>query len=103
VYASSHDGANICAVSRPRATPYVEYTQPEIGGEDRHEVYANARHIATFCPERVIALLEFVQAWDALDTYTPRTENMCWTGEEISRQERLRNDVLAKRRALDEA
>jgi len=64
---------------------------------------ANAHHIATFSPARVIALLEFVQAWDAVDTYTPRTVNMRWTGEEISRQARLRNDVIAKRRALDEA
>ena len=64
---------------------------------------ANAHHIATFSPARVIALLEFVQAWDAWrehDRTKPTYDELVqWVERGIELEQRLE----AKRRALDES
>jgi hypothetical protein len=63
---------------------------------------ANARHIATFSPARVIALLEFVQAWDAVEAHkADDSDEEFWVWME--RDDELQAALHAKRRALDEA
>lgn len=42
----SEDGGTIAAVSDPRATPDIKYTELGIGAEDFHEACANAEFIA---------------------------------------------------------
>jgi hypothetical protein len=46
VYAPGPNGANICAISEPRATTAVQYTRVAIGSPDSAEVVANATLIA---------------------------------------------------------
>jgi hypothetical protein len=93
----------------------LEASQPYVGvSSDDELIYeifcngaqhrANARHIATFSPARVIALLEFVQAWDALEAFEADDETPT-LADRISECElsgQLMEAVYAKRRALDE-
>jgi len=63
----------------------------------------NAIHIATFSPARVIALLEFVQAWDAWEKFEIEVGAFASVFDALEESGLLRADLLAKRRALDEA
>lgn len=42
IYAPGPHGANICAVSEPRATTHVAYSELQVGSKDFHEACANA-------------------------------------------------------------
>jgi len=64
---------------------------------------ANAHHIATFSPARVIALLEFVQAWDALQAHKLTSPTYDDLIQWVHREQALEAAVEAARRALDEA
>ncbi len=46
VYAPGENGGNVCEVSEPRGSDYVEHVPVELGSKDREEAYANARLIA---------------------------------------------------------
>ena len=70
------------------------------------DVWADAdvidRYNAAFRPARVIALLEFVQAWDAHQNFENYSEDMD-VFEAIDKADKLVAEIFAKRRALDEA
>ena len=42
IYAPGENGANICAMSEPRARKEVGYTEPELGTKAQAEISANA-------------------------------------------------------------
>ncbi len=47
IYSPGENGANICAMSEPRARTEVGYTRPELGSEAREEIWANSELIIT--------------------------------------------------------
>ena len=79
--------------------PQYKYETATLAGENEK---ANARHIATFSPARVIALLEFVQAWDARQQFEASAEDMD-VFDAIEAADHLVAAIFAARRALDEA
>lgn len=65
IYASGENAANICAISAPRASTFVEYTRLAVGSKDIDEAYANARLIAA-APDLLEALQEL---WVCAETF----------------------------------
>ena len=65
VYAPGERGANVCAISEPRASTTVGYTKVELGGDRDGEGYANLRLIAS-APDLFEALAEWVALRDAV-------------------------------------
>ena len=76
VYAPGPNGANICAISEPRATTAVQYTRVAIGSPDSAEVVANATLIAA-APDLYAALAALIEHTDAM-------ERSDFYGEEIT-------------------
>lgn len=58
--------ANICAISEPRATRYVQYTELSIGSKDGDEAWANAALIvrAVNAHDELVAALRKIAALD---------------------------------------
>ena len=67
IYKTGKDGANIAAVSEPRAETHVGYTPVRLGSKDADEAFANAHLIA--------AAPELYEALDELTNYSGGASN----------------------------